>query len=60
MKTVKEQGLVKNATTRDGSIIAWLTNRERPVYIDRPEDLCKVGIATPDWKLLKLNHFIAQ
>ena len=39
MKMVKEQGVVRNITTRDGRIIAWLTNRERPVYIDSPEDL---------------------
>ena len=51
--------MVKNVTTRDGRIIAWHTDRERPVYIDSPEDL-GVGIATPDWKLLKLDHFIAE
>ena len=60
LKTVKKQGVVKNVTTRDGRIITWLTNRERPVYIDSLNDLWKVGIQTPDWKLLKLDHLITE
>ena len=60
LKIVKEQGVVKNATPRDGRIIAWLTNRERPVYIDNPNDLVKLGIEALDWKRLKLDHFITE
>lgn len=56
MSLVKEQETVKNVSTRDGSILAWLTSGGRPVVINTPDDLLKVGISSPDWKRLKLEH----
>ncbi|KAK4321308.1 hypothetical protein Pmani_007884 [Petrolisthes manimaculis] len=58
LKIVKEQATVRNVTTRDGKIIAWLIDRERPVDINTPDDLHKVGITSPDWKRLKLDYLI--
>ena len=45
MRLVKEQETVKNVSTRDGSILAWLTSGGRPVVI-----------SSPDWKRMKLEH----
>ena len=56
MSLVKEQETVKNVSTRDGSILAWLTSGGRPVVVNTPDDLLKVGISSPDWKRLKLEH----
>lgn len=56
MSLVKEQESVKNVSTRDGSILAWLTSGGRPVVVNTPDDLLKVGISSPDWKRLKLEH----
>ncbi|KAK4311717.1 hypothetical protein Pmani_016818 [Petrolisthes manimaculis] len=58
LKIVKEQATVRNVTTRDGKVIAWLIDRERPVDINTPDDLHKVGITSPDWKRLKLDYLI--
>lgn len=55
---VKEHEAVKNVTTRDGSILAWLSNGGRPVVVNNPFDLHKVGIASPDWRKLNLDHLI--
>lgn len=60
MKMVKEQPNVKGATTRDGKILVWLTGKDRPIEIYTPDDLFKVGIESPDWKRLKLDHFISN
>lgn len=57
-KMLREKEGVESVTTRDGKILAWLTNKERPVIINNPDDLHKVGIASPDWKRLKLDHLI--
>ena len=54
----KEQAEVRNATTRDGRILAWLVDNERPVVITTPGDLHKVGIDSPDWRRLKLDHLV--
>ena len=56
MKLVKEQEVVKNMSTRDGSIFSWLRSGERPVDINTPDDLHKVGITTFDWENLSLGH----
>lgn len=56
LKIVKEHDDVKSVTTIDGKILAWYKNRERPLVIHTPDDLYKVGITLPDWKLLKLDH----
>ena len=56
MKLVKEQEVVKNVSTRDGSIFAWLHSGGRPVVINTHDDLHKVGITTPDWENLSLSH----
>ena len=56
MSMVKEQESVKNVSTRNGSILAWLTNGGRPVVVNTPDDLSKVGLTSPDWKRLKLEH----
>ena len=58
MKMVKEQEAVRNVTTRDGKILAWLVDKERPVVITTPDDLFKVGIESPDWKRLRLDHLV--
>lgn len=58
LKVVKDQPNVKSATTRDGKILVWLTGKDRPVEIHTPDDLFKVGIQSPDWKSLKLDHLI--
>lgn len=60
LKIVKDQPNVKSATTRDGTILAWLTGKDRPVEINTPDDLFKVGILSPDWKRLKLEHLISR
>ena len=49
LNIVKEQQSVKNITIRDGKIVAWLKdNPERPVFVDTPDDLVKIGVAAPD------------
>ncbi|KAK4320927.1 hypothetical protein Pmani_008244 [Petrolisthes manimaculis] len=55
---VKEHEAVKNVTTRDGSILAWLNSGGRPVVVNNPFDLHKVGIDSPDWRKLNLDHLI--
>ncbi|MPC78007.1 hypothetical protein E2C01_072478 [Portunus trituberculatus] len=42
MKMVKEQEAVRNVTSRNGKILAWLEDKERPVKITTPDDLFKV------------------
>lgn len=56
MSLVKEQETVKNVSTRDGNILAWLNSGGRPVIVNTPDDLMKVGITSPDWKRLKLEY----
>ncbi len=56
LNMVKEQETVKNVSTREGSILAWLHSGGRPVVINCPDDLEKVGISAPDWKRLNLDH----
>ncbi|MPC81497.1 hypothetical protein E2C01_076118 [Portunus trituberculatus] len=56
MKLVKEQEAVKNVSTRDGIILAWLHSGGRPVVINNPDDLQKLGITTPDWENHSLGH----
>lgn len=46
MKMIKERDVVKNVVTRDGRLIVWLNNKQNPVEVDSPADLCKVGITT--------------
>ena len=58
LKMTKEQENVKNAVTRDGTILAWVTNKDRPVRIDSPDDLHKIGITSPDWRQLRLDHLV--
>ena len=56
MKLVKEQEVVKNVSTRDGSILAWLHSGGKPVVINTPDDLQKVGISTPE----RVNFSLGQ
>lgn len=59
MKMVKDQTGVKNATSRNGKIVAWLSeDPNRAIEITTPDDLNKVGIVTPDWKRLKLDQLV--
>ncbi|KAK4290785.1 hypothetical protein Pmani_036344 [Petrolisthes manimaculis] len=58
ISVVKEHETVKNVTTRDGSILAWLNSGGRPVVVNNPFDLHKVGIDSPDWRKLNLDHLI--
>lgn len=60
LKIVKDQPNVKSPTTRDGKIPVWLIGKDRPVEIHTPDDLFKVGIMSPDWKRLKLDHLISS
>lgn len=58
-RMVQVQPGVKNVTTRNGKIVAWLTddpNRARE--INTPDELSKVGIVTPDWKRLHMDHIM--
>ncbi|MPC48925.1 hypothetical protein E2C01_042712 [Portunus trituberculatus] len=56
-RMVEEQAGVKNVTTRNGKILAWLTDDpNRAIEINTPDDLNKVGIVTPDWKRLQMDH----
>lgn len=58
-RMVKEQAGVKNVTTRNGKIVAWLTeDPDRAIEINTPDDLSKVGIVTPDWKRLHMDHIV--
>lgn len=59
LKMVKERPEVKNATSIEGKLLAW-TNEDptKPITIENPDDLAKVGISNPDWKLLNLQHLI--
>ncbi|KAI3382689.1 hypothetical protein SNEBB_010921, partial [Seison nebaliae] len=59
LKMVKEQPSVKGTTTRDGTILAWINNENRPVYINTPDDLTKVGIESPDLSKLRLPKITA-
>ena len=54
---VKEQQIVKNVTTRDGNILVWLHSGGRPVVINNPDDLQKVGIDSPTGKKTKSGSF---
>ena len=59
LKMVKESPEVKNATTIDGKLLVW--TKEDPtksLVIESPDDLFKVGISNPDWKMLHLQHLI--
>lgn len=56
MKLAKEQDSVKNVSTRDGSILAWMHTGERPDVINTPDDLYKIGITNPAWDNLGLGH----
>lgn len=59
MKMVKEQTGVRNVTSRNGKIVAWLNeDPNRAIEIDTPDDMSKVGIVTPDWKRLKMDHLV--
>ena len=58
MSLVKEQETVKNVSTREGSVVAWPTSGGRPVVINTPDNLEKIGITSPDWKKLNLDHLI--
>ena len=54
----REHDSVKNVATRDGKIVARMKDRpDRPIYIDTPDDLSKIGVI-PDWKRLKLDHLM--
>ncbi|KAK4320801.1 hypothetical protein Pmani_008340 [Petrolisthes manimaculis] len=58
-RMVKEQVSVKNVTTRNGKILAWLTDEpNRAIEINTPDELIKVGIVTPDWKRLHMDHIV--
>lgn len=58
-RMVKDQAGVKNVTTRNGKILAWLTDDpNRTIEINTPDDLSKVGIVTPDWKRLHMDHIV--
>lgn len=56
MKMAKEQESVKNVATRDGSILAWMHSGGRPVVINTPDDLHKIGISNPAWENLDLGQ----
>ncbi|MPC72906.1 hypothetical protein E2C01_067219 [Portunus trituberculatus] len=56
---MKEQPGVKNETTRNGKVVAWLTDDpNRAIEINIPDDLSKVGLVTPDWKRLRMDHIV--
>lgn len=56
---MKEQAGVQNVTTRNGRILAWLTDEpNRAIEINAPDDLSKVGMVTPDWKRLQMDHIV--
>lgn len=58
-RMVQEQTGVKNVTTRNGKILAWMTDDpNRAVEINTPDDLNKVGIVAPDWKRLGMDHIV--
>lgn len=58
LKMVKEQPGVSNATTKEGKILAWMAGKDRPVEVTTPDELGKVGITSPDWKRLRLEHLV--
>lgn len=58
LKMVKDHPGVEGATTVDGKILAWQKGKPRPVVLHTPDDLYKVGITLPDWKMLKLDHLV--
>lgn len=61
MKTAKEQQSIKNTTTRDFEIVVWLKDeQDRPLYIEAPDDLTKIGVTSPDWKTFKVDHIICD
>ena len=60
-KIVREQSIVKNATTIDGKIFAWLnSDPSKALIIETPDDLFKVGVSNPDWKKLKLDYLFDE
>lgn len=61
LKMVKDQAAVKNATSRNGKIVAWLNDDpNRAIEMNTPDDLSKVGIVNPDWKQLKMDHIVGD
>lgn len=54
LKIVKEQPNIEGTTTRNGNILTWVKDGpDTPVYLETPDDLLKIDIATPDWKKTK-------
>lgn len=41
---------VKDVSSGDGKILVQFTGKDRPVYLNTPDDLHKIGITNPDWK----------
>ena len=51
LSITKELLSVKNTTTRDGRIVAWLKDApDKPLFLETPDDLVKVGVNATDWK----------
>ena len=58
---VSEQPCIANTTTQHGRILCWLKDKpgdQRPVVVDSPEDLFKLGMNSLDYNRLGLKAFL--
>ena len=58
---VREQPCIANTTTQHGRILCWLKDKpgdQRPVVVDSPEDLFKLGMNSLDYNRLGLKAFL--
>ena len=58
---VREQPCIANTTTQHGRILCWLKDKpgdQKPVVVDSPEDLFKLGMNSLDYNRLGLKAFL--
>ena len=58
LRIAKESANVINAFAREGRIVAYVRGKDRPVTVESPDDLWKVGLSSIDHKALGLTKFL--
>ena len=59
LKIVKDQPEVETAFAREGRILAYVKGKPRPVVVETPDDLSKVGFTDVNLKDLGLQDILA-
>ena len=54
----RNQPGVRSATTHDGKTVCWLENTPRPVTVDSPDDLFRLGVTNVNYVELGLGDYI--